>query len=76
MDELPMVTRVKVLSMQVCVPKDWNDDQVVNFAEKENPCGTTAGWGIIRQGDERLQGTDARVQCVERPTFVHVCLGA
>jgi hypothetical protein len=69
MDELPMVTRVKVLSMQVCVPKDWNDDQVVNFAEKENPCGTTAGWVIVK-------GNDERVQCAERPTFVHVVLQA
>ena len=76
MDEKPVVTRMTVLSMQVCIPEDWNDEQIVAFAENENPCGTSAGWVIIRQGDKRLQGTDARVQCVERPTFVHVCLGA
>ena len=34
------VMRTGLLDMQVCVPKEWTDEQVLNFAEKENPCGT------------------------------------
>jgi hypothetical protein len=56
------VTKMGFWSMH-CVPKDWTDEQVVSFAEKEYPCGTTNGWQIRRQGDKALAGCDERVQC-------------
>jgi len=70
------VTRSSFLSMQVCIPTDWSDDQVREFAERENPCGTTNGWQIRRDGDEALAGCAERVTCEQRGGHVHVMLDA
>ena len=75
-DDLPEVTRVGILDMQVCVPKDWTDEQVKEFADRENLCGTTHGWGIRKQGDRALAGADERVICSKRKNFVHIMLDA
>lgn len=71
-----MVSRAGLLDMQVCVPKDWTDEQVLEFAEKNNPCGTEGGWSIRKQGDENLGGCDERVQCKEIENNVHIMLDA
>lgn len=75
-DDKPTVTRTGALDMQVCVPGYWTDDQVKDFADKENLCGTQNGWQIRKQGDEALAGADERVKCSGRMGFVHVMLDA
>lgn len=72
------VTKRGILDMQVCVPEDWKDSQVVDFAEQENPCGTTNGWFIRRQGSKFLGGSDERVPCEDktRPNNIHIMLDA
>ena len=65
----PMVTKQGVLGIQVCVPKDWSDKQVLEFAEKECPCGTTAGWGVRKVGDKLLNGALERVVCKGRSSI-------
>ena len=70
------VTRRGVLDMQVCVPTDWADEQVVEFAEGDSPCGTSNGWFIRRQGSKRLDGSDERVPCADRAEHVHIMLEA
>ena len=72
----PEVIRHSLLSLQVCVPSSWDDEAVRDFAEKERPCGTTNGWEIRRQGSKYLAGCDERVQCQDRPDFVHIVLDA
>ncbi len=72
----PEVTKRGVLDMQVCVPSEWDDGQIVAFAERENQCGTTVGWTIRKQGDELLAGMPVRNPCANRAGFVHVMLGA
>lgn len=72
----PMVTKTGALSMQVCVPADWTDQQATSFAERENPCGTTCGWVMRKQGDDALAGANERVSCAERDGFVHIMLDA
>jgi hypothetical protein len=62
--------------MQVCVPKDWTDEQVKEFADRENLCGTEHGWHIRKQGDEALSGCDERVPCAQEPDNVHIMLDA
>lgn len=57
------VTRTGALDMQVCVPGDWTDDQIEQFANHENICGTANGWKIRKQGDAALVGKDERVKC-------------
>ena len=77
MTEKPEVTKTSALSMQVCVPEEWTDDQVTAFANERNPAGTTLGWGIRRAGDPALGGDPERVSCSgadSRSGYVHVML--
>lgn len=75
-DEVAEVTHKGVLYMQVCVPYDWTDGQVLDFAEREYPCGTQNRWSIRREGDKFLAGHPERVSCESRHGFVHVMLDA
>lgn len=70
------VTRRGLLDMQVCVPKEWGDNKIIDFAEHENQCGTSNGWSIRREGSEYLSGSPERAQCEERSDFIHVMLDA
>jgi hypothetical protein len=72
----PIMTRTSFLSMQVCVPKEFTDEQARDFAESKNPCGTEHGWQIREEGDPRLKGDPHRVQCREHPENVHIMLDA
>jgi len=72
----PMVSKVGCLDMQVCVPTHWTNEQVLEFAEEENPCGTEAGWEIRREGSECLRGAPERKKCEEREGFIHIMLDA
>ena len=72
----PEVTRAGLLDMQVCVPANFTDDEVTAFAESENPCGTSHGWQIRRQGSKHLSGCDERVPCEQRDGHVHIMLEA
>lgn len=77
-DEQAQVTRAGALDMQVCVPADWTDEQIKQFADAENECGTQNGWQIRRQGDKALAGANERVNCkgLGRERFVHLMLDA
>lgn len=70
------VIRRGALDMQVCVPADWSDEQVKEFANRENLCGTEHGWHIRHQGDTFLKGAPERVQCSDDPNFAHIMLDA
>lgn len=70
------VTRTGLFDMQVCVPKEWTDEQVVNFANRANLCGTTNGWAIRKNGNKALNGDPERQACSERHEYVHIMLDA
>ena len=72
----PEIVRTGMFDMQVCVPSKWNDEQVVNFANGQNYCGTSNGWMIRREGDKSLLGCHERIQCETREDFVHIMLDA
>lgn len=72
----PEVTRTGLLDMQVCVPEDYTDEQVVEFAERENSCGTSSGWHIRKSGDEALGGQPERNPCSAHSGKVHIMLDA
>lgn len=72
----PVVARVGWMDMQVCVPMEWTDAQVVVFAEVANPCGTRSGWSIRREGNPLLGGAGERVLCDDRMGCVHIVLDA
>ena len=71
---MPTVTIRGFFDMQVCVPKNWTDEQVLEFADAENPTGTERGWHIRREGSELLKGQPERRPCDERKDFVHIML--
>lgn len=68
------VTRRGFLYMQICVPVDWTDGQVLRFAETENPAGTERGWEIRRESRRVLAGPSDRVPCNDRADHVHIML--
>lgn len=70
------ITRRGAFDCQVCVPHDWTDEQVKDFANRENLCGTEHGWHIRREGDKALAGDPERVKCEGRPGHVHIMLDA
>lgn len=70
------VTKRGGLSMQVCVPTGWTDEQVKAFADTANACGTENGWSIRKEGDKALAGDPERVACSDRKDHVHIMLDA
>lgn len=70
------VTREGMFDMQVCVPKDWTDEQIAEFAEANYPSGTEGGWQIRREGSKLLARSPERASCEDRQGFVHVVLDA
>ena len=71
-----IVSRYGFLDMQVCVRKDRSDEEVEDFANEANPCGTSNGWKIRKEGDPALAGAPERVQCADNPDRVHIMLDA
>jgi hypothetical protein len=73
---VPEVLYGGIFDMKVCVPTDWTDEQVLDFAGEEYPCGTTNGWFIRREGDKALLGDPERQPCADREGCVHIMLDA
>jgi hypothetical protein len=70
------IIKFGLLDMQVCVPKEWDDEKIKAFAESENPSGTHNGWCIRREGNDLLNGDPERTPCDELDGYVHVMLDA
>ena len=74
----PIVIQSGLVDMQVCVPATFTDDEVIEFANRENPAGTEGGWSIRTAEDDPVQKGDAtRVDCLdteERSGCVHIML--
>ena len=68
----PEVMVKGILGMRLCVPDDWTDEQIIQFAEKENPAGTSNGWYIAEKGDTAFDGASARIKCEDRENYVHL----
>ena len=84
-DRRPSVVQTGPLHMQVCVPQEYTDNQVEIYANYISPCGTTEGWKIRRNQGLMVDPNKAegnyptyfeRVECGEKPRFVHVLLEA
>lgn len=70
-----VVSRYGMLNMQVCVPADWTNEQARAFAEREYPCGTSAGWSM-RTAETEGDGYPERNPCHDRPGYVHITFDA
>ncbi len=73
-DTQPQVTRTGLATIQVCVPSEWTDEQILSFANNASMTGLDHGWSIVREGSELLKSCPERNQCEERRGFVHVLL--
>lgn len=69
-----MVTRTGIFDMQVCVPADWTDEKVEEFANSQNPAGTTLGWKMRAADSEYQAGAPVRVPCANGGGNVHIML--
>lgn len=63
----PEVLRVGFLQMQVCVPRDYSNEAVEQFANGHTPTGIDSKWTI------RFE-TPVRARCEERTGCVHLVL--
>lgn len=69
--------RFGLLYQQVCVPETWDEEKVLDEANRQRPSGTSNGWvKIATQADfDEVGSSDrARVTCDEHPGKVHVVL--
>jgi len=70
----PEIVRASLIEMQVCVPKHWMENQVIEFALSRNPkAQTKSGWRERRQGS-LLEGNGERKPCFDKHDYVHVFL--
>lgn len=76
MPDQPEIVKETLLAMQLCIPKDWDEEKIINFAEEKNTCGTTCGWVLQKNGDAPLKGDPERVKCSTKENFVHVLVVA
>lgn len=70
----PEVTKRGMLDCQVCVPSDYSDIRVKEYADLANPAGTELGWIIRKEGDPILRGAPERQPCKQREGCVHIML--
>lgn len=69
------VLRTGLVAMQVCVPKEWTDEQVETFANSQRPTGLSHGWSVCKEGDPMLAGDPPRNPCHDEiNTHVHILL--
>lgn len=69
-----VVTHIGMLDMQVCVPAEWTDKEVEEFANAANPAGGDLTWSMVPADSEFLAGDPVRNPCAERVDYVHIML--
>lgn len=58
-----------ICHMQICGEADCTDEELLTYANKHNPSGTTHGWAkVIREGES------APVDCSNEPERKHFIL--
>lgn len=71
-----VVTRpiVGICHMQVCAAKDATDEEILAICNRENPSGTTNGWGhVVRSAEpDSMFKTPGPVQCDDDPERLHI----
>ncbi len=63
-----------LFTMQVCAVEGATDEEILMVCNRENPAGTTGGWGeVIREpsGEFTQPASSAPVPCDDMPGRVH-----
>ena len=66
--------RAGAFTCAVCVPKAWDDERVIDFAESNYPCGTTNGWQIAKPGGFFVGDSEVCIQCPDDENRHHLLL--
>ncbi len=66
MSEHAEILKDRLLGLQVCVPKDWNNEKISRFANNEYSSSIEYKWQV----SEDIE----KVQCCEHIDNVHVIL--
>lgn len=83
MNAKPVATLINLIHLGVCVPKNWTDEQVEEFANAESPTGISSRWTIkpqeeydaqLNEGLIEAEAAHERNPCLERSDFVHLVL--
>ena len=70
----PEITRHGLMDLQVCVPKDYTDQQVEEFANEAAPTFISSKWTMKKADDPTLGGDPVRQQCLSREDCCHIML--
>lgn len=66
---------IGIAMCQICAPKTSTEEELLKFANKFNPSGTTNGWiKVIMQGDEEYPSSQYPVQCDDIEENMHYLL--
>jgi len=68
------VIKIGLIGMQVCVPKSWSNEEIIEFAEMKNLCGVCNGWQICKERKGLYKNFPEETQCEEKEGFVHIML--
>jgi hypothetical protein len=63
-----VITRTGIFDCQVCVPKTYTDEQVLDLVERQYEMRG----GVRREGDKMLGGDPERAQCTKYPENCHI----
>lgn len=61
-----------ICHMQVCAVADATDEEILAVCNRENPAGTSNGWGSVCRSNDELWGTVGPVACGDDPTRLHL----
>ena len=66
---------VGIYGMQVCAVKGTTDEEILNVCNRENPSGTTNGWGtVLREVDGHHGENPLPVQCSDFEDREHLII--
>lgn len=68
----PIVVTRTLLAVEVCVPLDWNEDQIVAFANHSDPCKREDC--RVRYRGPKARRHASKVPCACRQGYTHVTL--
>lgn len=71
---IPMVLKRGLCDLQVCVPKEYTDEQAEEFANKDCPTGIDSKWKLRAADDPHQLGDPIRVVCQARQEYVRIML--
>ena len=69
-----VVLRMNLCGLRVCVPREWSNDEITDFANTERPTGIKSCWVVAENGASVLGGDQARIRCADDREKVHVVL--